>query len=134
MKGSCLACNQSNCIIYFRKNDKILSCDNCGAIFTEDEELATKFFHHEQNIDPTLFQKIIINVRGYNLKRNSEAYTEYLKLKTDMKFKNALDIGTNYGHLVKQFTNIGIDAYGIESEQYLVKLANSKRVKWVYFE
>jgi len=134
LREKCLACSQSNCLIYFREEDKILLCNECGSIFTENEESAIKIFHHKEIKNPTLFQKITINIRGYALKRNSEAYVKYLKLKTSMKFRNALDIGTNYGHLVKYFTKIGIDAYGIESEQYLVKLSNSKRVKWAYFD
>ncbi len=136
MKDKCLACHQKNCLIYFRKAEQILSCNQCDAIFMENEEesKSKEIFYHEDHKEPTLLEKIIINIRGYNLTRNSEAYVKYLKSKTDMKFKNALDIGTNYGKLVKYFNKIGIDAYGIESDQRLVKLAESKKIKWAYFD
>jgi 2-polyprenyl-3-methyl-5-hydroxy-6-metoxy-1,4-benzoquinol methylase len=134
LKKNCLACNQNNCLTYFREEDKILYCNECDAIFIENEEPSTKIFHHKDHRDSTLFQRIIMNIRGYNLKYNSETYTKYLKLKTNMNFKNALDIGTQYGHLVKYFIKIGIDAYGIESDEHMVKLSNSKKIKWAYFD
>ena len=42
---------------------------------------------------------------------------EYLKNKTNMNFKTAVDVGCLYGHLVKKLYDSGVDVFGIEKDE-----------------
>ena len=113
LRDECLACNEKNSLGYYKEEDKILSCNFCGAIFCEDE-FVDKIWYNSHYNNLNIFTKIIIKIiRKYFSKQNSDQYLRYLKLKTNMNFKNALDIGAKYGTLVNDLNKMGIDAYGI---------------------
>jgi len=51
-----------------------------------------------------------------------------------MNFKNALDIGANYGTFVNDLNKMGIDAYGIESNHQIIQLAVTNKLRLAYFD
>lgn len=135
MNIKCIACNEINCTSYFNEQEKILECSKCKAIYSEQPiDSKTKHFQHDSNM-PTLSEKIknkFTHERFWKLL--SDEYMNYLKLKTNMNFKTALDVGTYFGSFVYELNKIGIDAYGIESNKKFVQLSVSNKVEWGYFD
>jgi 2-polyprenyl-3-methyl-5-hydroxy-6-metoxy-1,4-benzoquinol methylase len=134
LKDECLACNTKNSLSYFKEEYKILSCNFCGAIFSEDE-FVEKIWYKSQHNDLNMIEKNISKIiKNHISKKNSDEYLQYLKLKTKMNFSNALDIGAKYGTLVNDLNKIGINAYGIESNYENIQLAVTNKIKWVHFD
>jgi Zn ribbon nucleic-acid-binding protein len=133
MIDKCLACNQTDCLTYFKKEIRLVSCNECGAIFSEERFSEKSTFYQEAH-KPNLLKKIRAKILIYVSKLYSDEYIEYLKLKTKMDFKNALEIGPKYGTLIKNLNNIGIDAHRIESDQRYIQLGVTKKIKWDYFD
>jgi len=59
---------------------------------------------------------------------------EYLKSKTSMNFKTALDVGCLYGHLVKKLSDSGIDCYGIEKDEYTKPFRITDKIEYREFD
>jgi len=135
MNVKCLACNEINCVDYFNKQEKILECSKCNAIYSE-EPIDSKTQHFQQDThSPTLSEKITNKLTHERFwKILADEYMNYLKSKTNMDFKTALDVGTYFGSFVSEMNKIGIDAYGIESNQQFVKLSTSNKIEWGYFD
>jgi len=130
----CIACDQINCLTYFNEELKVLSCNDCGALFTEKRSNPKTHYFREGRA-PTFLEKVktkMTHVRFWKLL--SDEYVRYLKSKTDMNFKNTLDIGTHYGSFVAQLNKLGIDAHGIEANAEYVKFAVTKKIEWDYFD
>ena len=134
LKDKCIACDQTNCLSYFKEEDKMYSCNQCAAIFVENEFDGKQAFYKE-SYAPRFFERIFTRlIHVYISKLYSDEYIHYLKLKTKIDFKNALDIGAKYGTLVEDLNKIGIDAHGIESDQRCMQLGVTKKIKWIYFD
>jgi len=135
MNVKCLACDEIDCVDYFNKQEKILECSKCNAIYSE-EPINSKDQHFQKNFhNPTLSEKIknkLTHERFWKIL--AYEYMNYLKSKTNMNFKTAFDVGTYFGSFVSEMNKIGIDAYGIESDQRFVKLSVSKKIEWGYFD
>lgn len=58
----------------------------------------------------------------------------YLQQKTTMNFKNALDVGTHFGYLVKFLNGAGCGARGIEADEDRVAQAVTGNVEHGYFD
>jgi 2-polyprenyl-3-methyl-5-hydroxy-6-metoxy-1,4-benzoquinol methylase len=129
----CIACNQTNCLTYFKEEIKLISCNECGAIFSLKKFNEKPTFYQESH-KTNLLEKIKAKIYIYVSKLYSNEYIKYLKSKTKINFKNALEIGSKYGTLVKDFNKMGIDAYGIESDQRYIQLGVTKKIKWEFFD
>lgn len=135
LKNKCLACNEINHLKYFNEERKILECVKCNAIFSE-EPINSKDAHKTKDTHVPSFSEKIKNkfTHEYFWKILADEYWDYLKDKTDMNFKTALDVGTYFGSLVSKMNKNGIDAWGIESNQNAVNLSGSKKVEYGYFD
>jgi len=134
LRDKCLACNQINCLIYFNEKDKILSCNECGAIQLE-HEMKNDRFNIEYTTEPSFFERFVNRMTYVKISEiPADAYIQYLKSKTDMNFKNVLDVGAKFGVFVDKLNKMGINAYGIEALQEYVKLAVTKKIKCAYFD
>lgn len=133
MRSKCLACDETNCLEFLDNKSKIFLCRTCDAIFLDDEPQNKKF--DIKNYKPTLFEKIFNMIIGTRVSKfAANAYLEYLKSKTKMNFKTALDVGAFTGIFVRELNNFGIDAFGIESNEKFVKLSVTKKIKHAYFD
>ena len=128
-----MACDETNCLEYLDNKSEICLCKACDAIFLDDEFQFKKF--DVKNYNLTLFEKISNIIIGNRFSKfGADAYLEYLKSKTKMNFKTALDVGAFTGIFVRELNNFGIDAFGIESNEKFVKLAVTKKIKHKYFD
>jgi SAM-dependent methyltransferase len=90
---------------------------------------------HKTTPKPNLIRRTFERLtRVYLLKISTDGYISYLREKTDMKIKTTLDIGTKYGTFVKSLEDMGIDATGIEPNQFYVHNAVTKNVQWDFFD
>lgn len=114
-------------------DDGVLRCESCDGIFRVKSNETVS--HHTKEFDEKKFTKLK-NKKGDVLfwKLVSDAYVEYLKSKTSMKFKHVLDIGSYYGTFVKSLREAGIDAEGIEADENLVRLAVTNKIQHGYFD
>lgn len=135
MNIKCLACNEINCMRYFNEKEKILECIKCKTVYSE-KPVNSKEIHIQKELRPPNMLEKIKNklTHEYFWKIISNEYMNYLKEKTNMDFKTALDVGTYFGSLVSEMNKIGIDAWGIESDQHLVDLSVSKKIECSYFD
>lgn len=111
----CKACsaNTSKMLRYDAKNDfKIFKCQKCGAIFADIED---DKINRDENIQ---LNKISSNRFWINRKLyESTALWDYVYLKTHIdlkKVKTSVDIGAQFGFLVKKLSEVGIRSKGIE--------------------
>lgn len=135
MNHVCLACGKTNCLTYLNSKSKTLYCNNCSSIHLEKEDINKNQDFLEYNKQPIFFDKLrtkIINIPLATMV--AEEYVQYLKSHTEMNFKNALDIGAQYGVFVNMLNNLGINAYGIESNQKFVSLSKTNKIQWTYFD
>lgn len=135
MKNKCLACNESNCLKKFNEQGKILECKKCKAYFSEEPVNSRSAHTTTNNHKPTIFEKIknkLTHERFWGIL--ADEYWDYLKNKTDMDFKTALDVGTYFGSLILKMNKNGIDAWGIESNQGAINLSGSKKIEYGYFD
>lgn len=122
-----------DCLIFNEKLN-ILSCNECGVLFAEKQNSQKSHFYKKRT-NLTVLAKMknkISHELFYNL--IDDVYINYLRSKTKMDFKNALDVGTRFGGFVSKLNKFGIDAYGIEADNELLKFAVTKKVEWGYFD
>ena len=113
----CKICNENNCLEAFVKN--ITKCTNCGSLYNMSAP-------HEEIPAITSKDNILkLSVQKKISKLIAQSYLTYLKKKTKVNFKNALDIGCGLGDFVEELNKIGIKASGIESDANTVKNAKS---------
>jgi 2-polyprenyl-3-methyl-5-hydroxy-6-metoxy-1,4-benzoquinol methylase len=129
----CLACDVSGTLHQTDKDKRILQCSTCDAIFDAKEFLEIhNFSKYDGKISP--LKRLIHKLTKDKVASLVAAeYIKYLKSKTDMKFKNAFDVGAQFGNFVNKLNKIGIDAWGIEGRQENHLLANKKKIEWGYF-
>jgi len=116
----CKICKKSGQLEYFIEVRNIMLCKNCHGIF--EQKKSNEIY---PNINSKNFLKLFIQKSISKIQ--SESYIKYLKQKTDFSFKTSLDIGSGIGDFVQQLNNLGVDGYGIESDEHTVK--NSVTVK-----
>jgi len=130
----CLVCDEVNCLTYYLEEPKIFTCNKCEAVYTE-EEFSDKSCFSEEHANPSFLERVWVRItHHYISKLIAREYLKYLRLKTKMDFKNSLDIGASYGTFVNELNKFGIDSHGIESDQKIVKLAVTKKIKWQHFD
>jgi len=135
-KKMCRICKKSGQLEYFFKNTKdspwkvtsleqVFSCKNCHGAFREYE-----------TVYPTISSKSFLRkyFAKYISKIQSEIYIKYLKNKTDFLFKTSLDVGSGFGHFVHQLNNLGVDAYGVESDEDTINDSVTKKNNHEYFD
>lgn len=131
----CIVCSKINCMSYFNDKEKILQCNKCNAIYAE-QFINSKNIHFQSTSEkPSIISKIknkFTHERFWKLL--SDEYVNYLKIKTDMNFETALDIGAFFGSLVHKLNKKGIDAYGLEANERLVQLSISDKVEYGYYD
>lgn len=113
---NCKICNECDCLENFLKN--VTRCKNCGSLY---EVTSTE---KEIPIIASINNKTKLNVQKKISKLIAQSYLSYLKNKTGVNFRNALDIGCGFGHFVEELNKIGINASGIEADENTVKNAN----------
>jgi SAM-dependent methyltransferase len=129
MMQECFFCKKDG-LEYYNEDKKILSCKNCGILFSESKSQnypsILNFNKNSPNKIKLLLQKRLSAIIAGE-------YLEYLKTKTNMEFKNALDIGSGFGYFVRELNDEGIDAYGIESDNSLFEHCITKKVQFEIF-
>lgn len=133
MDQTCSMCSSDN-TQYLLKERGFLVCNDCNAIFSDKikDNRNVCFTKHNRN---EIINDILRRVFSYRYCRLvSNENIKYLKSKTSMKFKTALDIGALYGIFVKELSNNGIDAEGIEFDKNHIKLAVTKNIQHCYFD
>ena len=113
----CKICNENNCLETFVKN--VTKCTNCGSLYNISAP------HEEIPVITSINNILKLSVQKKISKLIAQSYLAYLKKKTKVNFKNALDIGCGLGDFVEELNKIGIKASGIESDANTVKNAKS---------
>lgn len=109
----CKICDQLDCIDYFIISDKIIRCSKCNTIYAENTNSKYPQVVGSNKIKIT-FQKRFARLLAEN-------YFDHLKIKTDLPFKTALDVGAGFGSFVRILREFGIKADGIESDEKTIK-------------
>ena len=129
----CLMCDTPN-IDFFKGLKNIVKCKNCLSVYTI-EPFPDNTCHTDIKFTPTTLQKFYAKrVHHFVSNLDSKAYLGYLKEKTTMQFKNALDIGTGYGTMVRDLNKLGINAYGIESNEHAFRLSATDKIEHTNFD
>ncbi len=125
---NCKVCNSEKTKIFFDDKNHFI-CLECYCIFRSN-----CFENKINTINNNLKQRLGISLskRFWNVVANK--YIEYLKAKTDLKFKTAFDVGSAYGHFVKKLEYYGIDADGIEMAQKHYAKRVTDKVKFGHFD
>lgn len=125
---NCKVCDSERTKVWFDDKD-YFTCLDCDCIFRS--KLYKNMIHKSHN---NLKQKlgIVISKRFWDVVANQ--YIKYLKTKTGLKFKTAIDIGSAYGHFVKKLEENGIDAIGIEKDQRHYAKRITDKIKIGYFD
>jgi len=132
---SCIVCNENNCLTYYDEENNALTCNICKSMFREIQNSSKEIDFVDALNTPSILEKIkTIFTHEKFWKLVASEYINYLKNKTDMSFKNALDIGSFFGNFVIYLCDLGIDAIGIEADRKRVELAATDRIKWGYFD
>jgi len=128
----CLACNSSSNLKNINKNQNILCCEVCNAIFLEKEyhEKESKYIH--ENSKNHQYIKKLIDIPIEN--KTADLYLKYLKSKTLMKFENVLDIGAGYGCFLKKLKENGIKTNGVEYSKQKINCSLVGNIKFKYFD
>ena len=113
----CKICDENNCLEEFTKD--VIKCTNCGSLYS------TSTLDEENPIISSVNNNLKLSAQKKISKLIAKSYLVYLKKKTRMNFKNALDIGCVFGDFVEELNKIGINASGIESDANTVKNAKS---------
>jgi 2-polyprenyl-3-methyl-5-hydroxy-6-metoxy-1,4-benzoquinol methylase len=130
----CLACEAENCLVVIRQNDKILQCNNCGAIQIENE-IIVKPLLADRSSNLPFHERLRYRLTYVQAsKLIASWYIKYLKTKTDFNFQSVLDVGAHLGILVKKFNDLGIDAYGIEYNKSYQGFAVTDKIEWAFFD
>ena len=111
----CKICNENNCIEPFVKN--VTKCTNCESLYNMSIQ------HEEIPVIASINNNLKLSAQKKISKLIAQSYLAYLKKKTKVNFKNALDIGCGLGDFVEELNKIGIKASGIESDANTVKNA-----------
>lgn len=132
--SKCVACGNINHLTFEKKVNMML-CSKCKCLFAEKQDSPKTLFFKKRKLVKTL-PAIVKNRLTHELFYNliDDTYIDYLKLKTKMDFKNAIDIGCRFGGFVKKLNRFGIEAYGIEADDELSKFADANKVEWGYFD
>ena len=134
----CECCDIEDSCNYFDKEEKWLSCSICGGLFKKKILSNTSYFYTDIKENLPKKQEIkkrilsLIDRRFYDLV--ADQYIDYLKSKTNMKFKNAFDIGAMLGNFIVKLNESGINATGIEPGKESVELAVTDKIEWGYFD
>ncbi|KAF6243994.1 hypothetical protein C6988_00875 [Nitrosopumilus sp. b1] len=114
---------------------KFFLCNDCDCIFKKNfsDQKKSLLKENHQNYN-SVFMNISkpFKMRFWDL--IAEQYVRYLKSKTNMKFKNAIDVGALYGHLVKRLNELGINTKGIEVEKNYIINDVSGMIQHGYFD
>jgi len=113
----CKICSENNCLEAFVKN--VTKCTNCLSLYNMSA------LHEEIPVITSINNNLKLSVQKRVSKLIAQSYLAYLKKKTKLDFKNALDIGCGFGDFVVELNKIGIKASGIESNVNTVKNAKS---------
>lgn len=133
---TCPICNiDSNEVLLEEKN--VLQCKECDAIFKKEppnhkKQLSTNTNGNSLRSIKEKIGKNVIGKRFWNLV--AEQYVDYLKQKTNMNFKKAIDIGALYGHFVSKLNDQKIDTVGLEADKTHVKSAVTNKISVGYFD
>ena len=104
----CNICNEDNYLEVFVKN--VMECTNCGSIY----DMST--LREEIPVITSINNNLKLSAQKKVSKLLAQSYLAYLKKKTKVDFKNALDIGCGLGDFIEELNKIGIKASGIESD------------------
>lgn len=117
----------------------VFRCNSCATIFSNfvyesnNGRNVTSDAHLNDyvKISPTSIPSYFIN--RYVSKLVAEFDYKYLENHIKIEsIRNALDIGSKYGYLVKKLSDVGINTHGIEAVKYPYSVANDK-ISYQYF-
>ncbi|MDA8032071.1 MAG: class I SAM-dependent methyltransferase [Alphaproteobacteria bacterium] len=125
---SCRICGSGNPRAIF---DGTSQCGSCDAIFKDDPSDPKDYFLAESGTKQKAgyFQR-----KFWDLMAGE--YIKYLKMKTDMDFRNVLDVGTYFGHFMRSLGREidGCRITGIEPSEARVAAAVSGNIIRGYFD
>jgi SAM-dependent methyltransferase len=132
----CPACGVLDKLQYLDKSKVSVQCEKCKSIFRKKLGDLQLFVKPESlSFTSSVLHKVGIDViykRYYKI--IVDAYVDYLKAKTNMNFKNALDVGAHIGSLVLKLNKLGIDTEGIESDARFLKSRITDKIRYGYFD
>lgn len=117
MMRQCFLCKKDD-LEYYDEGKQVMSCRNCGALFSESR---TQNYPSILDSNKNSSNKTKLIIQKLLSKIIAEQYLEYLVSKTGLKFTSALDVGAGFGYFVRGLQNRGIDAYGVESDDVLLR-------------
>lgn len=121
---NCSICGSTNTSEFF---DDVTRCIDCDAIFRN-----TIFESRKHFVGNSRKKENRLQMKFWDLL--SRPYIKYLKEKTDMDFKNVLDIGTYFGHFVKMMNKEGCNTHGIEPDECRISQAVTNKISQGYFD
>lgn len=130
-KIECSFCHNFNTNII---QQNFFGCDDCKCIFKQNFNGGKLLLKNksDNNTSKDNFIKKIVKMRFWDV--IASYCIQYLKTKTDMKFKTALDVGALYGHLVTRLNELGIDACGIEVDKKFISEQITNKIIHDYFD
>jgi hypothetical protein len=139
---SCPNCDSIVYSVFFKENGfEVLQCSNCFSIFSNFEHINHK--KNDLNAFADTDRVLHDSIKFYNVPRfliNRYAFKvtsnfdfEYISKQIDLKkIENSLDIGSQYGFLVKKLRDVGIDSHGVEAFRHPYSVCDDY-VKYEYF-
>ena len=129
----CIVCENTD-IDYFKETTNIVKCKNCLSVYSI-EPFQDNVNYTDDSTKVTTFEKFYAKIVHHFVQNmTSNEYIDFLKTKTSMDFKNALDIGAAYGTFVRDLNKLGIDTEGIESNKRQIELAATNKIKHANFD
>jgi SAM-dependent methyltransferase len=124
---ACQICS-SNLIKPYEKKFNVFYCDNCEAVFSLNDVVVNYPSIITNSNNPNFLEKITIKIKQKFAQLLSDWYIHYLKEKTDLNFKNSLDIGAGFGNFVNKLNELGVNAYGIESDEKIKQISKTDKI------
>lgn len=129
----CSICRSNNISLI---ETNIYRCNNCDTVSSTIDGDSKKIIYEDIKSTPiSISRKLKTKLSARMAHLIAKEYFNYVQGHLDVsKIKNALDIGTSYGHFVKILNECGIDAYGIEADRYTLSQKITNKISYGWFD
>lgn len=126
---TCPFCNSNACDYHFKKDGRLLKCTQCGITFLEKKLWATEeepnYYKNAQNYISAMHDPFRVKISRDRALSLIARICHYFQNKHETKW---LDVGANNGLLVEELLNASYNAEGLELNESLVALAQSRKL------